>query len=588
MATLVGPVKWFLLLAAAVLASLAPGAGASRSTAADTCGVPPTTPVWVDFAGHNSPITPKPGLTLAVASGTDVPQQFRDAGASTVLFDLNFNKRVGTSTNPADPSLMQARAKSLYDYAVSVTGCQTPVIAEDELAGAQTPTPWTPNNAQYRQNVLDFLTDLQSLGAQPLLSIANPPYTGGDARLWWQQVSKVAILLRQVYFTKPNAVGLYQLGPSAASLSMRQSLRSLVNHLTQIGIPSGRIALQMQITTSPGLGQRAGLEPTDAWLEIVKLEALAAKFVATQFKLQGVWSWGWATFNPTVTQDPDTPAAACVWQWARDQALCDAPAIAGAGFDASLTEGQLDVPAGARCLTSAGTISRNAVSRFTAVTGDPGYAASVLLEELTLASQVKPAYQDVLSAERAVIAAGFGGDRTKYWAALRAARLTLGDARSIITARLARDEVEAGMRAPAPTRADIADFLATYRDSQARAVTTTTRAPWLGGTTHGWAIESLAPAALFTLDGPGRIDTADGTFEVTPSGPALPLGLIPRGQAVDAAREALSRQERDAEYRAWLRDQEKQLLSSASCLNDQVPAIESTDLSPFVPFLFPS
>ena len=284
--------KWFLLLAAAALASFAPGAqmpsgGATPIAASDTCGVPSTTPVWVDFAGHNAPITPKPGLTLAVASGTDVPAQFRAAGAATVLFDLNFNKRVGTTTNPADPSLMQARAKSLYDYAVSVTGCQTPMIAENELAGAQTPTPWTPNNAQYRQNVLDFLTALQGLGAPPLLSIANPPYTGGDARLWWQQVSKVAILLRQVYFTKPNAVGLYGLGPSAASVSMRQSLRGLVNHLTQIGIPSGRIALEMQLTTSPGLGQRAGLQPTQAWLEIVKLEALAAKFVATQFKLAG-------------------------------------------------------------------------------------------------------------------------------------------------------------------------------------------------------------------------------------------------------------------------------------------------------------
>jgi hypothetical protein len=588
LATLGWAVKWFLVLAGAAVVMLAPGAGATRAVGDDTCGVPSATPLWVDFGGHNAPIAPKPGLTIAVASGTDVSAQFRAAGAATVLFDLNFNKRVGTTTNPADPSLIQSRAKSLFDYAVSVTGCQTPMIAEDELAGAQTPTPWTSNNAQYRQNVLDFLTALQGLGAVPLLSIANPPYTGGEAQYWWQQVSKVAVLLRQVYFTEPNAAGLYELGPTAASFSMRQSLRSLVNHLTQIGIPSSRVALEMQLTTSPGLGQRAGLQPTQAWLEIVKLEALAAKFVATQFKLEGVWSWGWANFNPSVTQDPDTAAAACVWLWARDQSLCDGPAAAGAGFDSSLSEGQLDVPAGARCLTSAGTISRNAVSRFTAVTGDPGYAASVLLEELTLASQVNPAYPDVLSAERAVIAAGFGGDRTRYWAALRAAKLTLGDARAIITARLARDEIEEGMRAPAPTPADIADFLETYRDREARAVTTTTRAPWLGGLTHGWAIETLAPAELFSLTGPGKIDTADGTFQVTPGGTALPLGLLPRGQATEAAREALSRQERDAEYRYWLRNHEQELLSSASCLNDQVPTIGATDLSPFVPFLFPS
>ncbi len=574
-----------LLVTAAAVAVF--GAGA-RTAFADGCGIPSTPPVWVDFAGHNAPIPAKPGIVMAVASGTDAPQQYRNAGAATVLFDLNFNKRVGTTSNPADPSVIDARAQALFDYAVSVTGCQTPTIAENELAGAQTATPWTPNNAQYRANVLQFLTDLANMGAVPLLSIANPPYTGGDARLWWQQVSKVAILLRQVYFTSPNAVGLYNLGPAAASLSMRQSLRGLVDHLTQIGIPSGRVALEMQITTSPGLGQRAGLEPTSAWLEIVKLEALAAKFVATQFKLAGVWSWGWATFNANVTPDPDIAAAACVWLWARDQSLCDGPGAAGAGFDASLTEGQLSVPAGARCLTSAGTISRKEVARFTALTGDPGYAASVLLEELTLSAQQKVDYPDLLSAERAVIVAEFGGDRDKYWAALKAAKVTLADARAIIAARLERDDVESTFKAPAPSLGTIDDFLATYADQEARFVTATEAAPWLGGSTKGWAIETLAPSEVFTLAAPGKIDTADGTFQVTPGAGAVPLGLLPRAEAVVAAREALERLAREAIYRSWLRTQEKALLGTASCLNDQVPAAEETDLSQFVPFLFPA
>jgi hypothetical protein len=563
-------------------------AGASTAPAArtDTCGVPSQTPVWVDFGGHDAPIPAKPGITIAVASGTDVPAQYRDAGAATVLFDLNFNKRVGTTSNPADPSVIDDRAKALFDYAVSVTGCETPMIAENELAGAQTPTPWTPNNAQYRANVLQFLTDLTSLGATPLLSIANPPYTGGDATYWWQQVSKVAILLRQVYFTSPNAVGLYKLGPAAASVSMRNSLRSLVNHLTQIGIPSGRVALEMQLTSSPGLGQRAGLEPPQAWFEIVKLEALAAKYVATQFKLAGVWSWGWATFNANVTPDPDKAAAACVWLWTRDQSLCDGPTAAGAGFDASLTEGQLDVPAGDRCLTSAGPILRNAVARYTALTGDPGYAASALLEQLTLSSQVQIAYPDLLSAERAVIVAGFGGDRTKYWAAVKAAKLTLGDARAIIAARLERDEVESRFRAPAPSTTAIADFLRTYRDQQVRLVATTDPAPWLDGATRGWVVDTLAPGELFTLSGPGKIDTADGTFQVSQASPPLPLGLLPHAAAVAAARGALARLTVETIYRGWLRTQETQLLSSASCLNDQVPHLGETDLSAFVPFLY--
>ena len=369
---------------------------------------------------------------------------------------------------------------------------------------------------------------------------------------------------------------------------MRQSLRGLVDHLTQIGIPSGRVALEMQITTSPGLGQRAGLQPTAAWLEIVKLEALAAKFVATQFKLEGVWSWGWATFNPNVTQDPDTPAAACVWIWTRDQTLCNGPAAAGPGFDASLTEGQLAVPAADRCLTSAGPILRNSVSRFTALTGDPGYAASVLLEELTLASQQKVDPADVLSAERAVIAASFGGSRAAYQAAVSGAKLTLGDARAIIAARLERDDVLDSFRAPAPSAATIADFLSTYANQQVRLVSTTEKAPWLGGATRGFAISTLAPAAVFTLTAAGTIDTTDGAFAVTPEGDAMPLGLEPKAEATAAAREALDRLARVAIYRSWLRVQETTLLATASCQNDQRPTIEEADLSPFVPFLFPS
>ena len=38
-----------------------------------------------------------------------------------------------TPSDPADPSLMDKRADALFEYAVSVTGCQTPLIALNEL-----------------------------------------------------------------------------------------------------------------------------------------------------------------------------------------------------------------------------------------------------------------------------------------------------------------------------------------------------------------------------------------------------------------------------------------------------------------------
>jgi hypothetical protein len=570
----------------ALVVALAALAGAPAALA--DCGLPDSGPLWVDFAGHDAPIPAKAGMVLAVASGTDTPQQMRDAGAATVMFDLNFNKRVGTTLNPADPSVIEARAKTFFDYAVSVTGCQTPMIAENELFGAQTPTPWSATNGQYRKNVLQFLTALTNLGARPLISIANPPYTASDdAKEWWRQVSKVAILLRQVYFTSPNAKGLYAMGPAKASRTMRKSMRGLVNHLTEIGIPAGRVALQMQFSSSPGLGVRAGLQPTSAWLEVVKLEALAAKQVVKEFKINGVWSWGWANFNAMVTPDPDKPAAACVWIWVRDPGLCDAPKYAGE-FDTSLTDGQLSLPPGVRCVFPDGQISRNAVSRMTTLTGDPGYAASVLLEQAVLKANRPVAYDTILSAERAVVAASFGGDRARYRAALVAAKLTISDARAIIAARLARDEVEARFQPRAPTASQISDFLTTYAQQPVRLVTTTRTAPWLGGATKGFAVSTLAPSEVFTLGRAGRIDTPDGPFDVTPLAAALPLALLPKAQATAAARLALERLARENVYRSWLHTEEQKWLDAGSCAGDQLPAPTATDLLPFVSFLLPS
>ena len=97
---------------------------------------------------------------------------------------------------------------------MQVTGCSMPLIAENELFGAQTPTPWTATTAQYRANVLALLQALNALGATTAITIANPPNTGGDAAAWWREAAQTSILVRQVYFTSPGPKGLYKLGPA--------------------------------------------------------------------------------------------------------------------------------------------------------------------------------------------------------------------------------------------------------------------------------------------------------------------------------------------------------------------------------------
>jgi hypothetical protein len=574
-----------LVVLAACVAALGCGVHSARAAA---CGIPDSHPYWVDYAGHDAPVPWKPGMILAVSSGTETPAKMRAAGAATILFDLNFNNRVGSPTAPADPATIPDRAKRLYDYAVSVTGCSTPVIALNELFGAQTPAPWSEGNAQYRGNTLTLLQELKKLGARPAITIANPPYTGGEAADWWRAAANAALLVRQVYFTSPNARGLARLSPVQANRTMRQGMRGLVRRFTDIGIKPSQIALELQFQSVLGQGGREGLKPREAWFRVVKWEALAAQQVARETKIDSVWSWGWATFS-MAGEDPDKQAAACVWVWARNPKLCDGPTAGGPRFNASLTEGQLILPRDTRCVFDDGLarIGRSDTARLATMTGSYDLAASALLERAVLRQEVATDPVSVLAAERGVVAGRFGGSRSRYIAGLRRSRVTVLDARALIADRLARDVIEARFKPKHPAASEIDDFLTTYAAQPVRLVEADRTAPWLGDARRGWAIASLSPGRLFEIPTGRtvRFDTPDGRFAVRALGAERPLELLPPAKAVAAARAALDRLAKQDVYASWLERAERKTLREAVCVRDELPTPEPVDLSPFVPFL---
>ncbi len=571
---------------AVAVSVLAAGSAPAPSETQPVCGLPANGPLWVDYAGHNAPIIPKPGMILAVSSGTELPAQLRQAGAATIFFDLHLNDRVGTTSEPADPGTIAAKARREFEFAQEVTGCATPLIAENELFGAQTTTPWSATNAQYRANVLALLRALDGLGATTAITIANPPYTGGEAADWWRQAAQASILIRQVYFTSPGPKALFALGPERASRSMRTSLRGLVSHFGAIGIPSQRVALELQFQSALGQGGRQGLEPRSAWLEIVKLEALAAKQVAADTHVEGVWSWGWPSFS-AAGDDPDKAAAACVYLWARGPSLCNGPLVAGAGFDASRTEGQIELPAGVRCMLGTVRMSKSEVARVAAITGDRESAASALLERSALRAAGGIDAQTVLAAERWIIRDRFGGSGTRYRAALGDAHVSLDDARAIIADRLAREVVQERFRPRAPSPAEVAAFLATYAATNVRLVSVAPEAPWLGDAVRGFAVQTIAPDQIFALVSGRRvsIDTVDGRFSVQPLAPPLPLFALPPARARDVALGVLGRFAKDDVYQRWLRTQETGLLLRAVCARDDLPAKGDVDLTAWLSFL---
>src|SRR5205809_964657 len=128
---------------------------------------------------------------------------------------------------------------------------------------------------------------------------------------------------------------------------------------------------------------------------------------------------------------------------------------------ASRTEGQLLLPVGVRCTLGEARILRSDVGRTAGLTGDRESAATALLQRAVLRAESPIDPLTVLAAERAIVRDRFGRSAARYRSALSAAKLTLADARSIISDRLARDQVEERFRPPAATAAQIAEFLGT-------------------------------------------------------------------------------------------------------------------------------
>jgi hypothetical protein len=555
-----------------------PGAG--------TCGLPATTPVWIDFADGSVPfwqqIFARPGI-VAAASNTLVPPQERAAGAASVYFDLKFPTRVGQPAKPFTPETVAAAADKAFALAVASTGCQTPVMAENELFGADLVTPWSATNTQYRADVLAYLTRLAQKGAVPYLLVSKAPYTDGDAGAWWQQVAKVASIVPEVYFNGPQ---LSKQGPILASRRLRVAFRKAVASYTALGIPPERVGIVLGFQVAAGAGGREHLQPSAAWFRVVKWQALAAKQVAAETGLGTVWSWGWGTWG-AASADPDKPAAACVYLWVRNHSLCDGPTAAGAGFEASLTEGQISLPGGTRCTVAGQRLTDRMIAGLSAVTGDPDLAESALFGRLAIARSLPVSTRQVLDAEAAVVASQFKGNRSSYLAAIARAHATLAQARAILADELRHGAVASTLAVAAPTAAQVQDFYATYAAARARPVTAKPAPTWLGGRTTGWALEPIVPAQLFALP-TGRkatLRTPFGPLAVTATDDTQLLGELPIALVRPAIVTALRTFARDEAFDRWILNREMAAQAQTVCQKDVLPTLGVPELEEYLPFL---
>jgi hypothetical protein len=577
-------VKRLVLIALAVAAAVGV---APQHALAGQCGLPNGRPLWIDYADGSVPFWQtfaQPGV-IAAAANFIFPPQLRAGGAKTVYWDMYLNRRVGTPSEPADPSAIAPRANRFFDYASASSACATPIIAENELFGANTLAPWSPSNSQYRANVLAWLQALAARGARPALLISSPPYTGGDAAQWWRQVAQVADIVREAYFPAP---AIYQQGPIAGSRSLRLMFRQDAAQLLAIGIPPARIGLMLGFHTTPGSGGRERLQPAQAWFEVVKLQALAARQVAHELHLGSIWSWGWAQWKTLPGEiDPDKPAAACVYLWTRNPLLCDGPAAAGPGFDASRTEGQLLLPRGVRCTVNGQRMAWDAVNGIKALTGDEQAAFTAGYARLVAGQRTKVSTRRVLAAERLLIRQRFGGSRAAFAGALAQAHASRATALGAIADELSRLQIAPRLRVAPPASSQIEDYYSTYSGVQARLVRVTPAPSWLGRNRTGFALASTAPGQIFALRtrGQATIHTFTGTFKVRALGDAISLGAVPLNLARPSISAALLAGAHDDAYERWLVSAEEGSLSQTVCWRDQLPALAVIQLTDYLPFL---
>jgi hypothetical protein len=577
-------VSLLLLLAVAGLTASARPA-APKAATGDACALPSTKPVWIDFADGSVPFWEqfaRPGV-VAAASNFIFPAQIRARGAKTVYFDLNFTRRTGTPTEPADPATVADRANRFYTYASNSMGCSKPVITENELQGASTLTPWSVGNAQYRANVLIFLRTLAARGAKPVLLVSSDPYTGGEAADWWRQVAQVASIVREVYFPAPK---IYKLGIVQGSRTIRQMFRSGARDFISIGIPPSKLGIMLGFQTTSGSGGREHLQPASKWFELTKLQALAARTVARELGLATVWSWGWATWT-IGEKDPDKHTNACVYLWTRDPKLCDAPRMAGPALNTDLTAGQLIFPAGSRCTVYGSPVRWDVAASISRLTQDSQPAFTAAYGRAVASSYAHVTTKAILDAEKAVIALHFGGSRAAYVSALHRDRASVGIARGVIGDELRRAQIQSRFRVGGPSASEVQSYYDAYAAAPVRLIQVKPAAPWLGSARRGFALGAIAPPRVFTLKNgqQASLRTMTGVFKVKAIGPTVALAELPLSKARTPIRTALISLARDTAYQNWLLQREKSAQAQTLCWRDQLPAVEVVPLTDYLPYL---
>ncbi len=382
-----------------------------------------------------------------------------------------------------------------------------------------------------------------------------------------------------------NANLIWRDGAVDGSRRLRERYRQSVARLLAIGIPASRIGIMIGFQTGPGSGGREGLKPRARWFDVAKWQSLAVGQIARELKISHVWSWGWAQRDAR-SNDPDKTFAACVWLWSRDASLCDAPGILPRELDTDVRTGQLNLPAGTRCVYGKTPLTASSVAAVAGVTRDRELALTTLVLRAIERERTHVSPSDVLALEQRVIRVRFGGSVSAYRAALADAGASVAVGRGLLGDELRAREITGRLSGGRVSATDVARFRATFAAVAAREVVVSPAPTWLPAG-RGAALGTSAPEIVFRVRTGRRatIRTVDGSFAMQPLDDATALAALPSAVARAAIVRELGAERRADAYAAWSIRMQKAAESKLVCERDRLPQLGVVDSSAYAPFL---
>ncbi len=378
-----------------------------------SCGLPETQPTWIDFADSSVSFWrerfARPGVVVATGGAGARRRGARGRSRDRALGHVSAQAR-RHAVRPGRPGAdgearrralrlrgLGLRLRDAADRAERAVGRVAPDAAHADrraLPGERPPL-------RHR---------LAERGGRPALLVSSEPFTGGDAAAWWRSVAAVSDLVLENY---ANANLIWRDGAVDGSRRLRERYRQSVAKLLAVGIPPTRIGIMIGFQTGAGSGRTRGAE---AALALVRRREVAGARrpsgrAGAEARARLVVGLGAARRALERSRTRRTPRASGSGLATR------ACATRRASSDASSTRtsqtGQLNLPAGTRCVYGTTPLTASSVAALAKVTHDRELALTALVVRAIERERARVSPSEALALERRIVRRRFGGSAAR-------------------------------------------------------------------------------------------------------------------------------------------------------------------------------